>query len=378
MTGDSPAEVRIPLSAPDLGETEETALLETLRNGRLSLGPKLQQFERAVAERCGAAHTVAVSSGTAGLHLALEANDIGPGDEVITPSFSFVASANAIVHSGARPVFVDVDRDSLNIDPMRIEEAVTPRTRAILSVHVFAYPAPMAELLEITRRHNLTLVEDACESFGGRMDDRWLGTMGDAGVFAFYPNKQITTGEGGMLVTKDAAVATRAMAMRNQGRASTGVFSAEGPGYNYRLSELHCSLGLSQLKRLDEMLARRRQVAEGYRKRLAGTPGLVLPDPAPTGSPLSWFVYVVRFSDDRDERLADRSAAQMRKWGIACGRYFPPIHLLPYYRRTLGGTEGDFPMAEWAAKRTLALPFFGALTEAQLDEVCDRLLSLLQ
>ena len=377
MTGDPAAEPRIPLSAPDLGQLEETALLETLRTGRLSLGARLGRFERAVAERCGAAHAVAVSSGTAGLHLALEAIGIGPDDEVITSPFSFVASANAIVHAGARPVFVDVDRCSLNIDPARIDEAVTPRTRAILPVHVFAYPAPMMPVLEVAARHGLRVVEDACESFGGRMGGRWLGTIGDAGVFAFYPNKQITTGEGGMVVTDDAALATVVTAMRNQGRSPAGAFSGEGPGYNYRLSELHSALGLAQLDRLDEILERRRQVAGGYARRLAGAPGLVLPNPEPAGSPRSWFVYVVRFSDGRDEGLADRVAAQMREWRIACGRYFTPIHLLPYYRRTLGGTEGDYPTAEQAAKRTLALPFFSAMTDAQLDEVCDRLLSLL-
>jgi perosamine synthetase len=369
---------RIPLSAPDIGEREEAALLETLRSGRLSLGAKLELFEHAVADRCGAAHAVAVSSGTAGLHLALHAAGVGQGDEVITSPFSFVASANAIVHAGARPIFVDIDPRSLNMDSARIEGAVTPRTRAILPVHVFAHPAEMTPILQTARRHRLHVVEDACESIGGRLAGRWLGTLGDAGVFAFYPNKQITTGEGGMVVTDDERLARKVAAMRNQGRSEMASFSEDGPGYNYRLSELHCALGLTQLERLDSILERRRIVAEGYQRRLEGGHGLILPDAEPAGSPRSWFVYVVRFSDDHDAETADRIAAAMREYGIACGRYFAPIHLLPYYRRTMGGAEGDHPVAERAARRTLALPFFNAITEAQIDEVCDRLLTLVQ
>ena len=375
---DPVAELRIPLSAPDVGPREEAALVDTLRSGRLSLGSRLEQFERAVAERSGAAHAVGVSSGTAGLHLALEGAGVGPGDEVITSPFSFVASANAIVHAGARPVFVDIDRCSLNMDPEGIEAAVTPRTRALLPVHVFAYPSEMVPVLDVARRHRVGVVEDACESIGGRIGARWLGTLGDAGVFAFYPNKQMTTAEGGMVVTDDARLAQRVVAMRNQGRSSAGSYSPDSPGYNYRLSELHCALGLVQLERLDAILERRREVAEGYRRRLAGAHGLILPEAQPGGSPRSWFVYVVRFSDDHDENTANRVAAGLRDQGVACGRYFEPIHLLPYYRRVLGGAEGDYPIAEEAARRTLALPFFNAITEAQLDEVCDRLLRLIE
>ncbi len=372
-----PTHPRIPLSAPDVDERDVAALAETVRSGRLSLGTKLEQFERAVADRSGAAHAVAVSSGTAGLHLALEAAGVGQGDEVITSPFSFVASANAILHAGARPVFVDIDRSSLNIDPARIGAAVTARTRAVLPVHVFARPAEMTQILDVARRRRLGVIEDACESVGGRFKGRWLGTMGDAGVFAFYPNKQITTGEGGMVVTDDARLAGHVARMRNQGRSSTGAFSADGPGYNYRLSELHCSLGVTQLERLDAILQRRREVAEGYQRRLTGAPGLILPELEPGGSPRSWCVYVVRFSNGHDAEAADRVATQLREQGVACGRYFVPIHLLPFYRRALGGAEGDHPVAEHAAKRTLALPFFAAITEAQLDEVCDRLLRLI-
>ena len=377
MDPDPQAGPRIPLSAPDIGKREEAAILGSLRSGRLSLGTKLEQFERAVAVRCGAAHAVAVSSGTAGLHLALEAAGVGPGDEVITSPFSFVASANGIVHAGARPVFVDIDRYSLNIDPARIEAAVTPRTRAILPVHVFAHPAAMNLILEVARRHRLRVVEDACESIGGRLNGRWLGTLGDVGVFSFYPNKQITTGEGGMVVTDDATAAMRVVTMRNQGRSPSGSFSADGPGYNYRLSELHCALGVIQFERLAAILERRRQVAEDYRGRLAGAHGLILPEAESAGLSRSWFVYVVRFSDEHDAGTADRVATHMREQGIACGRYFAPIHLLPYYRRTLGGAVGDYPVAEDASLRTLALPFFNAITAAQLDEVCNRLLSWL-
>jgi perosamine synthetase len=368
--------LRIPLSAPDITESEIAAVNQVLRSDALSLGPGLVSFESAVARFCGSRHAVAVSSGTAGLHLAVRALGLGPGDEVITTPFSFVASANALVYEGARPVFVDIDPSSLGLDPARVEDALSPRTRALLVVHVFGRPAPMGELLEIAARRGLPVIEDACEAIGGRYGDRHLGTLGRLGVYSFYPNKQITTAEGGVVVTDDSELAGRLARLRNHGRDPADPSLHAELGYNYRLSELHCALGLEQLGRLETILDRRHEIALRYHSRLSGDPDLILPDPQTDHGRPSWFVYVVRLrprfrGDDRDwiaERLIRR--------GIGCGRYFPPIHLQPFYRRSLGHVEGDFPVTEQVAARTLALPFFNRLATGQVDEVCDTLSAL--
>jgi perosamine synthetase len=277
--------MRIPLSAPDITELEIEAVVRVLRTPRLSLGPVTEQFEAAVATSVSLPHAVAVSSGTAGLHLCVRALDIGEGDEVIVPSFTFIAAANVIRYERAVPVFVDIDPETLNIDPGRIEEAITPRTRAILVPHTFGRPADMDSILKISERHGLLVIEDACEALGAEYRGRKAGSMGRVGVFAFYPNKQITTGEGGMVVTADPVLAGRIRALRNQGRYETDDwFQHSELGYNYRISEINCALGLTQMTRLEQILGRREAVASTYDQRLQPHANLILPAlTSPTG-----------------------------------------------------------------------------------------------
>ena len=369
--------MRIPLSAPDIDEDDVAAAVRVLRSSRLSLGPVLGEFEQCFAEYVGVPYAVAVSSGTAGLHLALLALGIGVGDEVIVPSFTFIAAANAIRYVGAVPVFVDIDPFTLNMDPECVATAVTSRTRALIVVHTFGCPANMGALLAIAERHGLKVIEDACEAIGAEYRGRKVGTFGDVGVFAFYPNKQITTGEGGMVVVRDAEVATSTRSLRNQGRKPTDDwFEHSELGYNYRISEMNCALGLSQLRRIDSILERRRAVAKEYDSRLRCRLDLVLPPLHVPGCVLSWFVYVVRLSArfSADDRDAVRRRLQER--GIGCGRYFAPIHLQAAYRCHLSA-DVRLPVTESQAERTLALPFFNRIKSDQIAEVCDVLLEVI-
>ena len=366
--------MKIPLSAPDITEAEIEAVVAVLRTSRLSLGPVTEQFESAVAEYVSLPHAVAVSSGTAGLHLCIRALGIGEGDEVIVPSFTFIAAANAIRYERATPVFADIDPCTLNIDPQRIEEAITPRTRAIMAVHTFGVPAEMAAILEIAQRHGLLVIEDACEAIGAEYRNRRAGSMGHAGVFAFYPNKQITTGEGGMVVTADPALARRIRALRNQGRYPTDDwFQHTELGYNYRISEINCALGLAQMTRLKEILLKREAVASAYDQRLQPYTDLILPALALPAGRISWFVYVVRLRSalNRDAIVEGLAAA-----GIASGRYFAPIHLQPSYARWR--TSSHLAVTEAEASRTLALPFFNQIETSAIDKVCHTLGRLLQ
>ena len=360
--------MRIPLSSPDITEPEIDAVVAVLRSSRLSLGPVAEQFEAAMANAASVRYAVAVSSGTAGLHLCIRAMNIGDGDEVIVPSFTFIAAANAIRYERATPVFVDIDRATLNIDPQKIEEAITGKTRAILVVHTFGVPAEMTAILEIAQRRGLAVIEDACEALGAEYRGRKAGSMGHAGVFAFYPNKQITTGEGGVVVTPDEALARRIRALRNQGRYETDDWLQHTElGYNYRIPEMNCALGLAQLARLEEILHKRETVAFAYHQRLSSCHGLVLPPSTLPGSRISWFVYVVRLATvDRDAVIRALAAA-----GIASGRYFAPIHLQPSY--AAWRNSANLPVTEAEAGRTLALPFFNNLTPAEVDYVCDTL-----
>lgn len=359
----------VPLSAPDIGEAEIEAVVEVLRSSRLSLGPRLEAFEAAAAATAGVRHAVAVSSGTAGLHAALVALGVGPGDEVITPAFSFVASANAIEHCGARTVLVDVDERRLAADPDAVAAAVTPRTRAVLPVHVFGVAAPMDAYRAIAERRGLRVIEDACEAIGGRLDGRPLGGLGDVGVFAFYPNKQVTTGEGGALVTDDDGLASRLRRLRNHGRDPDDPTGFRELGWNYRLPEIACALGAVQLGRLPRLLERRAAVAARYARLLGGRDDLELP-PADTAS---WFVYVVRVAAERRDEVVAGLTAE----GIGCGRYFPPIHLLPHYRARYGHAPGEFPVTEAVAASTVALPFSSRLADHQVDRVAETLLAIL-
>lgn len=387
--------VAIPLSAPDITEAEIEAVAAVLRTPRLSLGPKLREFETAMATYVGTPYAVAVSSGTAGLHLALLALGIGAGDEVIVPSFAFIAVANAVLYVGATPVFADIDQETLNVDPACVGAAVTARTRAIIVVHTFGRPAPMAELSTIARQHGLVVIEDACEAIGAEIDGRRLGGFGDVGVFAFYPNKQITTGEGGMVVTRRQDVAQRIAALRNHGRydnlppaemrnhdgydsekrcgepspeSSDAWFEHAELGYNYRLSEMQCALGIAQLARIEEILMRRAAIVQRYCELLCDDANLRLPATTVPGQRLSWFVFVVRLA----KRLGPADRARVRQAladeGIATGRYFAPIHRQPAYAPWR--EKVYLPVTDSVADRTLALPFFNRITDEQVERVC--------
>jgi perosamine synthetase len=367
--------MKIPLSAPDITEAEIEAVVAVLRSSRLSLGPVTEQFEAAVAGFVSVPHAVAVSSGTAGLHLCIRALDIGEGDEVIVPSFTFIAAANAIRYERATPVFTDIDAATLNIDPQKIESAITSRTRAILVTHTFGLPADMTAIMEIAERRRLLVIEDACEALGAEHRGRKAGSMGHAGVYAFYPNKQITTGEGGIVVTRDEALAKRIRALRNQGRhESDDWFQHSELGYNYRISEINCALGLAQMSRLEEILRRREAVAFSYNQRLAQYQNLVLPPFALPAARISWFVYVVRLGL-KPHRGRDAVMRGLAAAGIGSGRYFAPIHLQRSY--AAWKNSANLAVTESEAARTLALPFFNNLQENAMDEVCDTLGRLL-
>jgi perosamine synthetase len=362
----------IPLARPVLGEAEEQRVLEVLRSGRLSLGPLLGEFEQRFAQRIGAPHASAVSSGTAGLHLALRAVGVSDGDEVITSPFSFVASANVIVYERARPVFVDIDPRTLTIDPAAAAAAVSTRTRALLPVHIFGWPADVAALEQL----GLPVVEDACEALGAvHADGVAVGARGNPAVFAFYANKQLTTGEGGMVTLGDATHKQRIDSERNQGRApNMDWLDHDRLGFNYRLTEIACAIGLAQLDRLDAMLAARALVAAAYGEALAGLDGLELLCPDEGGNVRGWFVYTVALPRgvDRDETIRG-----LRERGVQSKPYLPAIHLMSYYRETFGHRPGEFPVCEDVAARSLALPFHPQLSDGEIARVTEALTAVL-
>jgi perosamine synthetase len=363
----------IPLAQPVLGPEEEAAVAAVLRSGRLSLGPLLGEFETAFARRLGAAHASAVSSGTAGLHLALRAVGVTDGHEVVTTPFSFVASANVVLYERARPVFADVDPVTFNLDPAAAAAAVTDRTAAVLPVHVFGYPADLGAFEALGR----PVVEDACEALGAIDGDGVpVGARGNPAVFAFYANKQMTTGEGGMVVTADPALKERVDSERNQGRAPDMEWlDHDRLGFNYRLSELACALGLAQLERLEELLAGRARVAERYREALAGIEGLELPCPDAGAARRGWFVFVVQVPRGVDRDGVVRALGEQ---GIQSRPYLPAIHLLSFYRERFGHRPGEFPVCEDVAARSLALPFFPRMTDGQVERVAGALAGALE
>jgi perosamine synthetase len=366
---------QIPLARPELGARERELLEEVLRSGRLSLGPMQERFERLFADWLGVDDAVAVSSGTAGLHLAVRAREWGEGDEVLTSPLSFVASANCLLYEGARPVFCDVEERTLNLDPAAAEAAATEATAGILPVHIFGYPAAMPELERLAHKSGWSIVEDACEALGAvDSEGRKVGARSHSAVFGFYANKQMTTGEGGMVIPPDSATAKRLRSERNQGRAADmGWLDHERLGFNYRLSELGAALGVGQTERLGELLGRRAQVAELYAEHLGGIEGLDLPSAGEGQERRGWFVYVVGLPRraSRDGVIAD-----LADQGIASKAYLPCIHLMPHLRE-LGYREGQFPVAEAYAARSLALPFFGAMEEAQVARVAEALAAAL-
>jgi perosamine synthetase len=379
----------IPMSSPDLTDAERQAVLAVLQTPNLSMGPQIEMFETALRHFTGAKHAIGVNSGTAGLHLCVRAAGIGQNDRVLTTPFSFVASTNVILFERAIPVFVDVDPLTGNLDPALAAQAAAdlaaggsaarswlPRRgaeqtgplKAILAVDVFGQPADMDALADIARCHGLQLIEDSCEALGAEYKNRKAGMLGDFGVFAFYPNKQITTGEGGLVVTNNEPAAQMMRALRNQGRAPGDTWLQHTfLGYNYRLNELSAALGVAQMARIEELLCKRDQVAQWYGERLAEIPQVEVPGLAATTTRVSWFVYVIRLARGIDRAGA---AERLAKKGIPVRPYFLPIHLQPYMVERFGYKPGDFPVTEDLGKRGLALPFSGMLTQAQVDTVC--------
>jgi perosamine synthetase len=359
----------IPLARPDLGPREEELVLEVLRSGQLSLGPMGGRFEEAFAAFVGTRFAAGVSSGTAGLHLGAVLAGVAPGDEVITSSFSFVASANCALYERAEPVFADIDPQTLNLDPAAVEAAITPRTRAIVPVHIFGLPCDIEAIGAIAKRHGLAVIEDAAQAVGARRRGRMIGTHGHPAVFAFYPNKQMTTGEGGMVTTDDEPTYRALKSLANQGRGDAGEWLLhERLGYNYRLDDVSAAIGLGQVERLEGLLAGRAHVADRYDELLARLPAVRRPAVV-EGDERSWFVYVVQLDADCDR---DAVMELLRAEGIGCKAYLPPIHLQPIYRLR-GHAEGELPVCEDIAARSLALPFATTLTAADQERVVDTL-----
>jgi perosamine synthetase len=387
----------VPMSSPDLTELEREAVAAVMRTPSLSMGGQITRFEEAVKQYTGSKHAIGVNSGTAGLHLCVRAAGIGDGDLVITTPFSFVASANVLLFERAVPIFVDVEPRTGNIDPFlvkaaaqdiaqggRAAQAWQPRTgvrpdaplKAILPVDVFGQPAEHDFINQTARQYGLTVIEDSCEALGATYNGLQCGTLGDFGVFGFYPNKQITTGEGGMIITEDDEAAAMMRALRNQGRAPGDTWLQHTHlGYNYRLDELSAALGAIQMQRLDEMIEKRARVAEWYDQRISEIPGVEAPIILPSTSRVSWFVYVVRFATGLDR---DGIAQALGKLGIPARPYFLPIHLQPYMVERFGYQPGDFPVTEDLGRRGLALPFSGVMGEEQVERVCQALYTLLR
>jgi perosamine synthetase len=381
----------IPLARPVLGSEEERAVIEVLRSGQLSLGPRLSEFERRFAGRLESdesagsrgmsagisrLHASAVSSGTAGLHLALRAVGVKDGDEVITSPFSFVASANAMLYERARPVFADIDPVTLNLDPAAVEAAITPRTKALLPVHIFGYPADMDAFERIARRHGLAIVEDACEALGAvHGDGTPVGGRGNPAVFGFYANKQLTTGEGGMVVMADEATKARIDSERNQGRApDMGWLDHDRLGFNYRLSDIACAIGIAQLEHLEEMLAARARVAARYRHSLSPIEGLELPCEDRGAERRGWFVFVVQLPHGIDR---DATVRRLAEAGVQSKPYLPAIHLMSFYQERFHHRRGEFPVCEDVAARSIALPFFPEMADREVQRVADTLSSVI-
>lgn len=369
----------VPLSKPDITEREIELVNMVLRSDRLSIGPMVEQFERMLAARCGRAHGVACSSGTAGLHMALLAAGVRPGDEVITTPFSFIAPANAILYVGAKPVFAEICPKSLNMDPAKVEAAITPNTKAIIAVENFGNPQHMDEYRKIADRNEIKLIEDCCEAIGARHQNRAVGDFGHYSIFGFYPNKQITTGEGGMVLTNDDRGADILRSLRNQGRPVGGGQSSgssttaglgtwmqfERLGYNYRMSEIQAALGVAQLERLDEILEQRGKVANRYIERFMGLSDVVLPNISDE-TRMSWFVFVLRLNDRYTGVERDRIVQGLHRHDVGSAAYFPAVHVQPHFQE-LGYRPGDFPITESVAERTIALPFYTKLSARDAD-----------
>jgi perosamine synthetase len=364
-------ETRVPLSRPYIDERDEELVVEVLRSGRLSLGPVIDRFEELLAERVGAPYAAAVSSGTAGLHMLCHIAGVEPGDEVITSPVSFVATANCFIIEGGVPVFADVDPQTLNLDPASVEAAITERTKGIVVVDMFGYPCELDELRAIAERHSLWLIDDSCEALGAEYKGRPIGSHGPSGAFGFYPNKQMTTGEGGMVTTHSEEERDLLVSLRNQGRSyDSRWFHHPRVGFNYRLTDLQAALGISQLEKLDRMLELRSDAAARYTELLADVEGVETPHPDDADHKRSWFVFVVKVADGLDRETVMES---LKAQGIEAGHYVPAVHLQPYMRDDYGFSEGMCPVAEDACSRSIALPFFPQLEAADQELVVDAL-----
>jgi perosamine synthetase len=369
--------MKIHLSRPDITDKEIEAVSDVLRSPDLSLGPKLKEFEQAFTDYIGTKRAVAVNSGTSGLFLAMLALEIAPGDEVITTPFTFIASASSIMMTGAKPVFVDIDPENLNINTENIEARITDRTKAILPVEVFGNPAGMDKVSEIAQKHNLAVVEDSCEALGSELNGKKTGTFGTISVFGFYPNKQITTGEGGMILTNDDNLADICVSLRNQGRAPDGAWLDHVRlGYNFRLSDMNCALGIVQLSRIDQIKKKRLQVAKWYQQMLTDDQRLLVPT-EPEGCDMNWFVFVVRLADGFTLEDRDQILREMKNKNIQVSNYFSPVHLQPFMVEKFGYKQGDYPVTEAVSKSTIALPFYNNLNKDDVAFVCKTLKEIL-
>ncbi len=367
---------RYPIAKPYITKKEEKYVLEVLRSGDLSLGPYYKKFEEKFAEFVGTKYACAVSSGTAGLHLAMIAAGIKKGDEVITTPFSFIASANCILYVGAKPVFADIEPITYNIDPLKIEKKITKKTKAILVVHIFGQAADMSPILKIAKKHNLKIIEDACESIGAKYKGKNVGTFGESAVFAFYPNKQITTGEGGMLVTSNKKIYDLCSSLRNQGRAENMRWlDHERLGYNYRMDEMSAAVGLAQMEKINFLIKERQKIARLYNKHLARYSNFIQVPRVGKYRTHTYFVYAVKLKNPKIRR--DDVIKELQEEGISTKAYLPSIHLFSFYKKMFGYKKGDFPVSEAASDSSLALPFYIGLKEKDIKYIVNSLVSLL-
>ena len=364
----------IPLSSPDITSKEAEIISKVLSSPYLSIGPKIKEFEKKIADYVGTKYAIAVNSGTSALHLCVRSLDIKDGDEVITTPFSFIASANCILFERAKPIFVDIDEKTLCIDVNKIEEKITEKTKAILPVHIFGHPCEMDKIMEIAKKHNLAVIEDACEAIGSEYKGKKVGSFGDVATFAFYPNKQITTAEGGMIVTNNEKIAKLCQSMRNQGRDEGDAWLSHSRlGYNYRMSELSAALGVTQMERIEEILDKRRKVAEYYNEKLKEIKEINVLQVSHDVK-MSWFVYIIKLDDKTFTRKdRDKIIQELNNRGINSRDYFPPIHLEPFYVDMFNHQEKDFPITEKVSGVTIALPFHNNLTQEEIDFVCKNL-----
>ena len=370
--------MKIPLSSPDIVEKDIEAVVGVMNTRYLSIGPKVTEFEKRMSNFTGTKYAVAVNSGTSALHLIIRGMEIGEGNVVITTPFSFIASGNCILFERAKPLFVDIEEETLNLDVDKVEEKLGSmsgeelvKVKALLVVDVFGQPADWDRFKEIGKKYNLKLIEDSAEALGAEYKGKRAGSLGEVGVFAFYPNKQITTGEGGIIVTDNEELTKLARSMRSQGRGESGEWlNHERLGYNFRMDELSAALGCSQMQRIEEISNKRAKVAGMYGEKLAEVMEVEVPYIAPYVSRVSWFVYVIRLDKDINRDIV---IEYLNQEGVQCKPYFTPIHLQPFYRKMFGYKKGDFPVTEDVAGRIIALPFFNNLKEEQIDYVVEKL-----